>query len=299
MRRTLILAALAALLVGLAACGSSPPPAKSVSPATKAPCATGTMGCSLRSSKQESRALSQAPSGVLVPDASEFQGCPRWQKGIPGVVFRVYEAGTGLEDRSAMCNARRLREIKAWDAVYAFLRPGSCAGQADRTVSIVRSLGGVVGPIIADAEVPLPNGFVACFDARVARDTGNTAQVDYSSPGTWPGGVPKRRVWVATYGPRPGCVGGVCSHVAWQFSDAHNCDGWFGDCSLDSGIRGILQHKPNPQPDRKKLLAEREHMRRVLVSYGCRRRVHEHQRLGPRCEAMFAKGQRVNRELRR
>lgn len=282
---------LAACAVAIAGCGASP----SRSPSTSSPCnpapGNGVMGICIPHRVGGSL---NAPRGALLPDVSEYQGCPRWQEGIPGVTFRVYEAGTGLQDRSAACNARRLRQIGAWDAAYAFLRPGSCTGQADRTVAILRAVGGISGPVVADAEVPLPAGFVACFDARVARDMGNDAQVDYSAPGTWPGGSPTRPVWVATYGPAPGCVGGVCSHVAWQFSEDFNCHGLVGDCSLDTGITAIRQHVLN-----RRLLAERELLRADLIRHRCRvAPYHGRGRYHRVCARWLKRGRVIDRELR-
>ena len=233
-------------------------------------------------------------NSVLLPDVSEYQGCLRWRRGVPGVIFRVYEAGTGLQDRSARCNATRLRQIGAWDAAYAFLRPGSCTRQADRTVAIVRGIGGVSGPVVADAEVTLPTGFVSCYVDRVRLDTGNGAQVIYTAPGTWPGGPLTRPLWVATYGSSPGCVAGVCSHVAWQFSDSFNCDGYFGDCSVATGIRRILQRPPHPNA---LLLAEREALRGDLTRHRCRVAPYGRGRYHRVCSIWLRVGQRVGREL--
>jgi hypothetical protein len=239
------------------------------------------------------RALPRAPAGREIPDVSEYQGCALHSEAI----FRVYEAGTNVQDARAACHARELRRLHAWSAAYAFVRTpgyhhaGSCTAQAQRTVAIVRSLGGVTGPVIQDAEVPLPRGFVACFNNAVRAAGQLTAT--YTSTGTASGGPFSQPLWLASYGARPGCIEGICRRVAWQFSSEANCRGVYGDCSIDEGITSIV-HAP-----RAPLEARQRALRRVLAHYGCRRRARVHAPLGPRCRRWFVEGRSVGEELAR
>lgn len=212
----------------LASCGSTHPtrtpkgnaPACSVVPAQA--------GCSLPKTK----GVAPPTAGHVFPDLSEYQGCPRF---YGPVIFKVYEGGYG-QDHSASCNIRRAHALGTWAGVYAFLRPQNCAGQGYATASIVRQLGGVPGPVVADAEVALPTNCVSQFLNSIRTHLGGPTDI-YTSPGTWPGGSLTAPLWVATYGSRPGCVAGQCSHVAWQFTDNGNCGGLGGtDCSVSSGI---------------------------------------------------------------
>lgn len=294
--KRLIFAALACAALTSVGCGGGPSPSSSPSsqPTTQPcipPLGAGTVGACTPKPK-----VSLAPKqtrGALIPDVSGYQGCPNWPRGIPGVIFKVYE-GNWHQDPSAGCNAHRLKQIGAWDAAYTFLRPGSCVGQADTTVAIVKGIGGVSGPLIADAEVPLPPGFVTCFVERLHHDTGNYAQIIYTAPGTWPGGPLARALWVATYGSRPGCVAGVCGYSAWQFTDKGCAYGLCGDLSVDNGITRFRQQPP---VDKSALKARQKTLRRVLATYGCRRRRHAHIHLGPRCARWFHEGDVVTAKL--
>lgn len=233
--KTLAKAAFLSLILIVCGCGS---PRRSVpSPCTTVPAQAG---CSVLKTR-----LLGPPLRGGFPDVSSYQGCPSF---YGPVIFKVYEGGYG-EDRSAQCNAARVHRLHSWAGVYAFLRPANCAGQGNATAQIVKQLGGVPGPVVADAEVSLPSGCVNAFLRAVRTTLGGPVDV-YTSPGTWPGGKLSAPLWVATYGPKPGCVGGVCSHVAWQFSDSGRCGGLAGvDCSLNSGILGQNRKpKPTPQP---------------------------------------------------
>lgn len=246
-------------------------------------------GCSL---PKAPRTLAAPPTGArLFPDISEYQGCPSFSG---PVVFKVYEGGYG-EDHSAKCNAARVHRLHVWAGAYAFLRPANCAGQARSTVAIVRSLGGVPGPVVADAEVPLPAGCVSRFVGTVRALLGGPVDV-YSAPGTWPGGSLSAPLWVATYGPTPGCVAGVCAHVAWQFSDHARCGIGAGDCSIDNGILSQVRADPTLL---RRLRAQIKHLRIKLRTHGCAARRHRHERLGPKCRGWFAAGDRVHAHIRR
>jgi hypothetical protein len=302
------LAALAvALLFAFAGCGSTRTTTvfrtpSAVTPTVQAASCNpapgkGTMGaCTPAETPGLRVAVPLKRNTVLIPDVSEFQSCALYSEAI----FRVYEAGTGREDTRALCHARALQARHAWYAVYAFLRPGhgGCVYQANRTIAIVRHIGGVVGPIIADAEVWLPAGFVTCF-VRTLQAQGYVALI-YTAPGTWPGGAFAVRVWVAAYPYRPPCFSNACPYLAHQFSEAFNCRGVFGDCSVNEGILAIRQHA-GPKPHNrsaehrhlKALDIERHHIRQYLLNAGCRVK---HPR--PACRPLRKRGAAVNREIR-
>lgn len=193
-------------------------------------------------------------SGSFIPDVYELNGCKNWagSKGhIAGGIVKAFEFRT---DHCLAQNWASLTRAKIWHAAYDFLRPGSCTGEADAYVSAVRHVGGFnSGPAIGDAEVALPAGFVACWVARIKHDTDQHTVIIYTAPGTWPGGGnPGADLWVATYGPVPGCVW-TCTHIAWQFTDGthgplpHSTLIGTGDISINNGITKILA-KPLPKP---------------------------------------------------
>ena len=252
-------------------------PAPSLSLAAR--CASGVMGCATLPAKPGT-AAPRATFGALIPDVSEYQACGLHSEAI----YRVYEAGTGREDSTARCHAEELRRLHAWAGTYAFLRPGSCTAQADRVAAIVRSLGGA-DVVVADAEVPLPRGFVRCWLARVHSHGDNVAE--YTCPGC--GDEQVGPVWIAAYPFRP-----AGRWIAHQFSDNFNCRGVVGDCSVNEGILSIRRSHPT---SRKVLLARRDSIRRYLASHGCRHRAAHHEHIGPRCRAAFRAGNRVNAEL--
>ena len=198
-------------------------------------------GCSLPKTKQ----LTAPPTAArLFPDISEYQGCPSFHG---PVIFKVYEGGYG-QDHSARCNANRVHALHLWAGVYAFLRPANCAGQGYATAQIVKQLGGIRGPVVADAEVPLPRGCVSAFLSQVRQHIGGPGDI-YTGTGTWPGGHPSAPLWLASYGAKPRCLEGVCSRVAWQYTDNGRCGGLSGtDCSIDSGILSQTRYKPKPPP---------------------------------------------------
>lgn len=238
--------------------------------------------------------------GPFVPDVSYYQGRPNWAAAKPhisGAIVRV--ADGNFNDPAFGHNWYELKRLGIWHASYYFLRPYNCAGQADRALAIIGSQGGLdSGPLIADAEVPLNYGCAAAFVAEAKRRSG-LPEVIYTSPGTWAGGPHgNAALWVASYGPTPGCVW-TCSHVAWQFTDGSygpqpHCTPGIGcdDISLDRGITSLKRS------NRHALEARRRALRRVLERYGCRRRVRQHQHLGPRCRRWKHEGDVVNRELR-
>lgn len=232
-----------------------------------------------------------------IPDVSEFQPCVT---GHTSTVIRLYEAGTDRQDTQAACNAHRLRAWHVWFAGYSFLRPGSCTGQADRTVQIVRAIGGLSGPVVADAEVPLPAGFVRCFISRVHHDAPSSPTGTYTSCGTVSEVV--LPLWVANYGVRWPCTPFGLPFTAWQFTDGTFCGERFvTDCSLDFGITR-LRPKPRPSPrspaEKRRLVAHWTAERRaVLHRYhldGCRG-----SSMGPKCSALRKLEHRLYLDIRR
>lgn len=259
----------------------------------------GTMGVCTPPGQGPKLGLPRLVESRLLPDVSEFQGCALHS----AVIFRVYEAGTERQDARARCHAQEAQRQHVWYAVYTFLRPahGGCVFQALRTIAIVRSLGGVVGPIIADAEVWLPPGFVSCF-VHTLQAHGYVAVI-YTAPGTWPGGVFVVRVWIAAFPFRPPCFLNACPYLAHQFSEAFNCRGIFGDCSIDEGITSVRQR---PACDarckadhRRDLEARIRTLHRSLAIYGCNRRVREHKPTGRTCKRWKREGDARHRELGR
>jgi hypothetical protein len=304
MRSKLLLILLA--VVALVGCGKAVTTTKPSLPATPPSVCNpvagqGTMGVCTPPAAAGTR-FSTPPlqkGAILIPDVSEFQGCALHSAAI----FRVFEAGTGREDASARCHARAVQALHVWYAVYAFLRPahGGCVGQALRTIAIVRGLGGVVGPVIADAEVWLPPGFVTCF-VRTLQSHGYVAVI-YTSPGTWPGGAFAVGVWVAAYPYRPACFSNACPYLAHQFSSAFNCRGVFGDCSVNEGILSVRQRPvcrvACKTRRRGELLRLRAELRRDLTRRRCRvAPYHGRGRYHRVCMHWLAYGARVNRELR-
>lgn len=220
-----------------------------------------------------------ATSGTLIPDVSEFQACALHSEAI----FRVYEAGTNLQDARAACHARELARLGKWAAVYSFLRAGrSCVYEANRTLEIVRSLPVRVQVIIGDAETGIREGKVRCFLREIERK-GYPAR-EYTCPGC--GDEQVGELWIAAYPFRP-----EGRWIAHQFSSSFNCRGVFGDCSVDEGILRIRR------VDKSALLARQRVLRRWLIQYGCRRRERQHEPLGPRCLSHREEGRRVGAEL--
>lgn len=258
---------------------AKPAPSSTTAAACVPAAGAGTMGvCAPRPPR--TRTLPRI-AGTLIPDVSEFQACGLHSEAI----FRVYEAGTDRQDATARCHAQELHRLKAWAAVYSFLRSSrSCIYTADRTVAIVRTLPVAVQVVIGDAETGIREGKVRCFLREVERQ-GYPAR-EYTCPGC--GDEQVGGIWIAAYPFRPAGV-----WIAHQFSDAFNCRGVVGDCSVDEGILAVRRR------DRSALEARRRTLRRVLVSYGCRRRVRTHQPLGPRCRRWFLEGDQVNTLLAR
>lgn len=212
-----------------------------------------------------------ASQSRLIPDVSEFQGCALHSEAI----VRVYEAGTDRKDTNAACHFRELRRKHVWSAAYFFARPPGfgrapgCKEQARRATAIAKSLG-VVGPIIDDAEVPLPRGFVRCVKSEIERL--HFPAVEYTCPGC--GDEQVGRIWIASVPTRPR------GHwVAHQFSFAFNCRGVFGDCSVNEGITSIRRAHPKPKPKPltpKQKSTKLKTLNRLLGAYDKRKNPHGH-----------------------
>lgn len=194
------------------------------------------------------------------PDVYEGTGTVDWQgakaRGLTGAVVKAYEENYQQDGQFAR-NWSQLRSLGLWHAAYLFARAGNCTVEADTYVNIVRSVGGwdaLAGPPIIDAEVP-GAGIVPCLAARIRADTGISAIVTYTAPGTWPGGgAGGTRLWVATYGSGYGSVPGFGSPVAWQFTNGHigpDPHGVYGlqngDVSIDFGLQTMLAHPAPPR----------------------------------------------------
>jgi len=257
---------------------------------------TGTMGVCTPQTEASLKGITPPTAGrALIPDVSEYNGCALYSAAI----VRVYEAGTGRQDSRAKCHLEEVHRKGVWAATYAFLRSGhgGCNFQARKAVEITSRLGGVKGPVVSDAEVYLPPGFVSCFNNEV-RHLGYPA-VTYTAQGTWPGGPFNAPSWLAAYPGPPRCFSNACPHKAHQFSDRYNCAGVKGDCSFDEGITSITRVQPLSPAQRAALIGRRETLRRVLVTHGCRRRRANGERLGPRCTRWFREGDEIAARLRR
>jgi hypothetical protein len=175
-------------------------------------------------------------SHARIPDVSEWQPCVSAR--IPTVARIAY--GT-REDARWRCNAARLRG--QWLAGYTYLVPGSCTAQAAATASYVRSVGGIIGPVIADAEEPLPPGFVRCFLAAIHRDLPGQPTLTYT--GCYSGLEIVGAWWVPDYGVSYPCTRGGHPFVAWQYSDGTYCgEAFVTDCSFDFGVLRFRRKVP-------------------------------------------------------
>lgn len=293
-RLTPLLLPLLLLVVGCG--GASPPsPQRVTQPATaptrtysqelrvgcRPPVGAGVMGACAPRAKE---GIGVAPAGVRrlrIPDVSEYQPAVT---GRVSTVIRLYEAGDNQQDAKAAINAYRLLRWGAWFAGYSFLRPGSCTGQAARTVQIIHRIGGLDGPVIADAEVPLPPGFVRCFTSTVHRLAPRYPVGTYTSCGTV--SEVALPLWVADYGVPAPCSPSGDPWVAWQYV----AGAWCGeqeptDCSLDNGITRLRPRAPGPSPAVKRRLvrywrAERARVLRLYHTARC-----GPSSTGPKCTA--------------
>jgi len=306
-------AAFLALAFVLSGCGSSPSPVPKLlrGPASCIPKeGAGTMGdCTPK--PVGLGPVRVALRGPFVVDVSYFQGTINWAAARPhisGAIVRV--ADGNFNDPAFARNWRELKRLHIWHAAYFFLRPGNCAAEADRAVSLIGKLDS--GPLIADAEVPLNYGCAAAFVREAKRRTG-LSEVIYTAPGTWPGGPHGGALlWVASYGSSPGCVW-TCAHVSWQYTDgaigpAPHCTPGIGcdDISTDNGITSIgAKPKPTPKPNHAQLKAElyrdyglRTKLRTLLTVHRCRTGHAKPARYWTACGVWFRHGANTNRAIR-
>lgn len=296
MRVKLALAAVAVLALG--GCGETwhegTTTTTTSAPATPVPCnpepGHGTMGVCQPPSVPHTQAPNFA-GRTTFPDVSEYQSCSLYGPAI----IRIYEAGTGRKDATADCHARELARLGKWAGVYFFARPSpGCTAEADRFVSIARTLPVRVNVYVIDAEVPLPHGFVSCASRRVSADTGGAVVVTYTSTGTTSGGPIFDPLWLASYGATPGCIEGRCKRVAWQYSSTATCGHVYGDCSLDEGILSMGVKRP---VDRSAIEARIRTLHRELAAKGCNRRTRQHEPTGPTCKRWKREGDARHHEL--
>ncbi len=308
-----------ALVFLLGGCGSSSSPYAPKLLRGPASCipqeGAGTMGdCTPKPVGLGLGPVSVSLRGPFVVDVSYFQGAINWVAARPhisGAIVRV--ADGNFNDPAFARNWHELRRLHVWHGAYYFLRPGNCTAEADRAVGLVKAQGGFdSGPLIEDAEVPLNAGCAEAFVQRVESDTGLPGVI-YTAPGTWPGGGHGHAVlWVASYGPSPGCVW-TCSYVAWQFTDGQigpspHCTAGIGcdDVSTDNGITSIGRTPPKPKPSPchaschrrqlRALYARRNALRTDLTRRRCRVIHGKHAfRL---CPYWAREGRVVNRQIR-
>jgi hypothetical protein len=211
-------------------------------------------GCA---AKAPSFARAAASGEQTFPDVSEHD--PSLLAPV-ATVIRLYESGLNIEDSNARVDSAQLRSDRVWFGGYAYLTGAeSCTYEAARTVAIVNAIGGLNGPIIADAETRLPAGFVQCFLASVARDDPRYAKAEatYSSCSAWPGGKVPTPFWTAEYQVSAPCTPEGVPYVAWQYVSAeeggHCGEAFPSDCSYDAGITNL---RPGPTPTELKLEAD-------------------------------------------
>jgi len=300
MRRTLILAALAAFtIVGLVACGSSPPPAESVSPTT-----SQTAGGSVHPSGWGR----PAPRGVqlfaLAPQKTAAMYDTITLSSVPSNPFALagYTAGFWPTFNPLHRSYPRAHvvsiAIRASDHADCLdIEPGDASpNQAPSWVWAEKRLGWSRPCLYSDWYE---------FHEQV-------------QPALARAGISKSQVfeWDADYTGTP--------HIDVGFDGTQWTDRALGrnlDQSLVLRSFLVIAHpplaepkpqpkpkprpKPKPKPDRKKLLAERTTLRRDLARHNCRSRplrstpiVHGRRPYQRVCRVWLAAGQRVNRELR-
>lgn len=246
MRRLALIPVLAALV--LAGCGSSAPAHK----ASLTFCSGLTDTCRTAPLKY-GQTFGSAQGRI--PDVSSYQGHPNWSAakaaGIAGGIFKGGEYGV---DPTAAYNNAQLRTLHLWRAMYWFVRNTGCSHEAAQIIAEARQLG--VPVVVNDLETREAAGYGACL-VPAERKAGLTA-VDYTAPGSWPGGsgYGGAPLWQAEYGPT--------LHPFWRPVVSWQCtDGVYGcvtyvpgigadDVSLNLGITklGVPPTPPKPKPAR-------------------------------------------------
>ena len=272
MKRPLaLLACLATLL--FAACGETVQHSTPVVPPASSRCAAGVMGGCVQEHQQKFTESLTVPIAVAagatptLPDVSEYQGCTA---PTGSFIYRIYEAGSGLEDSSAVCHSHEAKRVR-WSGAYYFARPGSCVAQAQKAISIAKSLPHRPNVLIVDAEVALPTGYIKCADATIK--AGGFPYVNYAGRGLAPiaGGPFQPPIWQAEYGvTQVACLTStICSRVAWQYTDAEYCHGIYGDCSYDYGITRLGAGPSKAQIHHAALIATVHRLARWQAHWHC------------------------------
>lgn len=249
-----VLPLLVALALALASCGGSSTTTQTKSPgpslSTLCPAGHGTMGCSLHGAPVNPKLTALAPSGAKFPDVSSFQGHPNWAEAKPFISMAVAKAGEFQEDPDFTWNVSQFKKLGIKWSAYWFVRNTGCAHEGAQIVSALRSVGGPTSlPPVLDVEVPEARNYAVCLADTIHNAFGRWPII-YTAPGTWPGGVNGNLpLWIATYGPRFGCIW-TCHPVAWQFASPpfvfYNVPGiGFGDVSVDFGFSKLT---PPPAP---------------------------------------------------
>lgn len=189
-----------------------------------------------------------------IPDVSSFQGHPNWAAAkAAGIAGGIFKGGEFTTDPDAAFNNAQLRALHLWRAMYWFVRNTGCSHEAGQIISLARSLGVVV--VINDLETPEARGYSSCLVP--AERAAHLTPVDYTAPGTWPGGsgFGIAPLWQAEYGPT--------LHPFWHPVLAWQCtDGVSGcvtfvpgigtdDVSVNLGITKLgapPTPKPKPKP---------------------------------------------------
>ena len=195
------------------------------------------MGCS--STPSPTSALPTfSTSGCKIPDVSSYQGHPNWGEAKSHTCGGIFKGGEYGVDPDAQYNADSLASLHIWHAMYWFVRNTGCSSEAAQIVNEAHATHVTV--VINDLEVPEASGYAGCLVP--AEKAAHLIPVDYTAPGTWPGGAGKGNapLWQAEYGPT--------LHPFWNPVVAWQCtDGQFGcvtpipgigngDVSVDLGI---------------------------------------------------------------
>jgi hypothetical protein len=163
------------------------------------------------------------------PDLSEFQPIIVYKH---AAVIRL-SYGNQFLDSHAKANAAKLRSWHVWFGAYVYLTGNGCTREAQYAINKVNYIGGINGPIIADAEIALPSGYVRCFDNYISSHS-RYPSVTYS--GCYSGDERYGPAWIPNYSSFPLCG----PMVAWQKTDNGVCgEPWAGDCSENRGITAL------------------------------------------------------------
>jgi hypothetical protein len=330
-RATTTVIALAAVV--FSACGSSGvtttrAPAPPAGPCASAPGPHGTPGRMGECVQQRfgfSRPQRAAPGGAQGLDIANFQGFPDLAAAKrAGLRFLIGQSNDGASfvDFNFVTNWIRARRLGIPHGAYVFARPGCASCQAALLARQVRRAGGMDAnalPPTIDAEVPGAYCNVAPIASWLRRDLHVSRVLTYTSPGLWACGSSNggTLLWAAIWGQSAFAFSGWSRFYVQQYCGVRcHFPGVSGevDRDVDHGVLALLHVGPPCRRAcqrgraRRQLaaherilrdtLTRRRVLRRVLASYGCRRRVHVHQHLGPRCRRWFAEGRAGHRTER-